>query len=31
MKKIVGLLGIIAIMLSMTLTVFAGDIPEALG
>jgi len=31
MKKIISLLGIIAIILSMTLTAFAGDVPEALG
>ena len=31
MKKIISLLGIIAIMLSLTLTAFAGDVPEALG
>ena len=31
MKKIISLLGIIVIMLSMTLTAFAGDVPEALG
>ena len=30
MKKIISLLGIIAIILSMTLTAFAGDVPEAL-
>ena len=31
MKRIISLLGIIAIMLSVTLTAFAGDVPEALG
>ena len=31
MKKIISFIGIIAIMLSMTLTVLAGDVPEALG
>ena len=31
MKKIISLIGIVAIMLSMTLTAFAGDVPEALG
>jgi len=31
MKKIISLFGIIVIMLSMTLTAFAGDVPEALG
>ena len=31
MKKLISFIGIIAIMLSMTLTAFAGDIPEALG
>ena len=31
MKKIISLLGIITIMLSMSLTAFAGDVPEALG
>ncbi len=30
MKRIISLLGIIAIMLSMTVSVFAGDIPESL-
>ena len=31
MKKIISLIGIVAIMLLMTLTAFAGDVPEALG
>ncbi len=31
MKKIISFVGIITIMLSMTLTAFAGDVPEALG
>lgn len=31
MKKIISFIGIVAIMLSMTLTTFAGDVPEALG
>lgn len=31
MKKLISLISLIAIMLSMTLTAFAGDVPEALG
>ncbi len=31
MKKIVSLIGVIAILLTMSVSVFAGDIPEALG
>lgn len=31
MKKIISLLGIVVIILSITMTAFAGDVPEALG